>query len=200
MIHFEKIAEGIDVSGVNAELASHPELWDAHTVRKTAPNTPHKQMSDIWVRYNDVSPYEDGTLPWSQFNDEHIPIWYPAWDLLPSLKPIVSDLLKQTEGWMLGGILITKIPPGCGIDPHVDRGWHVETYDKFYLQLQGAPGQVFGCEHRGVVEELEPKTGDIWLFDNRKLHWVRNISDSDRVTCIICIRTNKYDRKKLEDI
>ena len=157
-------------------------------------------MSDIWVRYNDIAPFESGERPWSEFNNEHIPINYPAWDALPSLKPIVDELMESVQGQALGGILITKIPHGCGIDAHADRGWHVETYEKFYLSLNSAHGALFGCEHRGEREELEPKPGDIWLFDNRKLHWVTNGSDQDRITCIICIRTDKFGRKKLEDI
>lgn len=199
MRHFELIRTGVNVSEINAQLAAHPELWDAHRRRKDAPGSPHTGMSDIWVRYNDCTTAQ-ATGDWAGFNDAHVPVWYPAWNALPALKPIVFDLMSRVQGEMIGGVLITRIPPGCGIDPHVDRGWHVEYYEKFYLSLQSAPGAVFGAEHRGEVEELEPVAGDIWLFDNRKNHWVQNNSGQDRVTCIICIRTDKFGRKPLEEI
>lgn len=192
MRHFQLIDEGVYVAPVLRELAEHPELWDQNTQRKIAPGTPHAQMSDIWVRYD--------ALPFGPADKPHVPVNYPAWDALPSLKPIVFDLMARVEGEMLGGVLITKIPPGCGIEPHTDEGWHVEYYEKFYLSLQSTPGAKFGCAHRGDREELEPETGDIWLFDNRKVHWVVNDSDQDRITCIICIRTDKFGRKPLQEI
>ena len=85
---------------------------------------------------------------------------------------------------MLGGVLITRIPPGMGIDPHTDHGWHVEYYDKFYLSLKSAPGATF---HR-ADEVINPKPGDLYHFDNRLEHSVRNDSNQDRITLITCIR------------
>lgn len=189
MKHFTQIASGIDVSGINAALAAHPELWDQFTVRKIAPDSPHTGMSDIWVRYNDVRPYL-GTGNYRDFNDRHVPVWYPAFDLLP-VRDVIFQLMAHVGGEMLGGVLITRIPDGCGIDPHIDSGWHVEYYDKFYLSLQSAPGAEFHCEHEGVHEALSPAPGDIHLFDNKKKHWVTNTSGHDRITMIICIRTQR---------
>lgn len=188
--HFQLIASGVDVSGVNAELDAHPELWDAFTLRKTAPGTPHSRMSDIWVRYNDVQPFLDAG-DFRAFNDRHVPIWYPAWNAMPSLRPIVMGLMAAVQGEMLGGVLITRIPPGEGIAPHVDKGWHVDYYDKFYVSLKAATGAKF--HHEG--EFIEPAVGDIWLIDNRKTHWVTNDSDQDRITLIVCIRTEMFERK-----
>lgn len=187
MQHFQKIAEGIDVAPVMAQLAEHPELWNAHTIRKTAPGTPHSQMSDIFVRYNDVTSFE-AKGDYAGFNDIHVPVWYPSWRALPALRPIVFGLMSFVEGEMLGGVLITRIPPGCGIDRHRDDSWHVRTFEKFYVSVQSAPGAIFGCEHDGVIEELEPKTGECWLFDNKKTHWVENRSNVERITLIVCIR------------
>lgn len=187
MKHFIKIAESIDVAPVLAQLDDHPELWNANTIRKTAPGTPHAQMSDIWVRYNDNRFYE-ARGDYAGFNDMHVPVWYPAWRMLPALKPIVFGLMTALQGEMLGGVLITKIPPGHVIAKHKDDSWHVRTFEKFYVSLQSAPGAIFGCEHDGVREELHPNAGECWLFDNKKTHWVENKSKIDRITLIVCIR------------
>lgn len=191
MKHFLKVMERVDVRSLADQLDLHPELWDQHKIRKEAPGTPHSQMSDIWVRFNDVAPF-DLSGDYSKFSDPHVPVWYPAWDALPALKPIVFDLMAKVRGEMLGGVLITRIPPGAGIDPHRDKSWHVDYFDKFYLSIRSAPGAMFGCEHDGVRELLNPIPGDIWRFDNRKLHWVHNGSTQDRITLIICIRTDRY--------
>lgn len=189
--HFTKIDDGVDVSGVLAELKDHQELWDAHTIRKTAPGTPHSRMSDIWVRYNDVTLFEESGN-YAGFNDEHIPVWYEAWDKLPSLKPIVFNLMAKVWGEMLGGVLITRIPQGMGIDPHKDDSWHVRYFDKFYVSLKSESGAEFICHEDGQREALCPKPGEIWQFDNKKMHSVENNSKADRITLIVCIRNNKY--------
>lgn len=190
--HFLKIRDGVNVETLNAELAARPGMWDINPLRKSLGDKPHARMSDIWVRYNDFAKYNPEKP--AAFNDEHVPVWYPAWDHLAALKPIVHGLMTAVEGEMLGGVLITRIPPGEGIGRHVDRGWHVEYYDKFYVTLKSSPGADFVCEHDGVTERLNPKPGEIWLFDNRKPHWVENNSMEDRVTLIVCIRTEMFGR------
>lgn len=193
MPHFLKISEGIDVSELARQLDENPELWDANTSRKTHAGSPHTQMSDIWVRYNDKRRLDLNNL--AAFNNEHVPVWYPAWEKLTALRPILFDLMAKVQGEMIGGVLITRIPPGMGIAPHVDLGWHVDQYDKFYLSVRSAPGADFICEHDGVTERLNPKPGEIYLFDNRKCHSVENKSDQDRITAIMCIRTEKFGRR-----
>lgn len=192
MKNFQKISENIDVSGLLAELELNPQLWDANNQRKTYQGTPHDRMSDIWVRYNSIEKTGGDLALMSQ---EHVPVWYPAWKALPSLHKIVFDLMTKVEGEMLGGVLITRVPAGLGISPHTDSGWHVEYYDKFYLTLKSSKGACFACDYHGI-EKLEPNPGEIWLFDNRKIHWVENQSPDDRITVIICIRTEKFGRQQ----
>jgi len=186
MKHFEKIASGVPVEELLSQLESHPELWDARPERRIAVDSPHAGMRDIWVRYNDISRLGEN------FNDEHVPVWYPAWKTLPALKPIVMSLMTMVEGEMIGGVLITKIPAGARVEPHIDAGWHVDYYRKFYVSLGNSPGSVFCCEVDGGTETLCPEPGDIWLFDNHKTHWVENNSQKDRITLIICIRTDFF--------
>ena len=187
MSFFRRVAD-CDVSPVVAELDAQPDLWNTITLRRDAPNSPHSEMSDIWVRYNDIRKFTDNYL---RLNDEHVPIWYPAWYRLPSLRPIVFGLMTLVQGEMLGGILITKIPPGKGIARHVDRGWHVDYYDKFYVQLRNAEGASFCFDG----EAHTPKPGEIWMVDNREPHWIENNSSEDRMTLIVCIRTEIFGRK-----
>lgn len=187
MIYFQKMPYQIDVKDLNQQLGEHPELWGQFGWRKAL--DAHRQMTDIWVRYNDISKYEN---PGPEFNDEHVPVWYPAWKALPALKPIILHLMHKEQGEMLGAVLITKIPAGQGIGKHVDTGWHVGYYDKFYISLESAPGATFHCGE----EVINPEVGDCWRFDNRREHWVENNSDQDRVTLIVCIRTEKYKAER----
>jgi hypothetical protein len=186
MKYFTLIREGVDVAPLVAQLQQHPELWDQNRMRKDGSGTPHSGMSDIWVRYNDKTECER-TGDWSTFNHAHDSVWYPAYETLPALRPLIFDLMREVEGERLGGVLITRIPTGRGIAPHVDRGWHVEYYDKYYVSLKSARGASFHCGDEWIC----PRPGDIYRFDNRIEHWVENQSGFDRVTLIVCIRSNR---------
>ncbi|PTB28841.1 hypothetical protein C9I56_11160 [Paraburkholderia caribensis] len=186
MRFFTRLASNINVRPLVERLDAHPELWDQFGFRKNGKGSPHGGMSDIWVRYNDVKPYAERG-DYAGFNDAHVPVWYPAYEVLrDELDEVLFPVMTSVQGEMLGGVLITRIPAGCGIDPHVDTGWHVNYYDKFYLSLRSEPGATFHCGD----EVINPRPGDLYHFDNRREHWVRNDSDGDRMTLIICIRVD----------
>ncbi|MCY1247967.1 hypothetical protein D9M72_613450 [compost metagenome] len=95
--------------------------------------------------------------------------------------------MAAVQGERLGGVLITRIRPGQVCKPHTDPGWHARYYQKFAVQIAAAPGQSFNFEGH----ELVTKPGDIFWFDNSHTHWVTNESDTDRITMIVCIKTEK---------
>lgn len=166
------------------QLEENPCLWNQRPERRDAPNSPHKAMSDIWLRYN--TPEE---IPSGHFHDMHYPVWYPAWPVLTSLHSIVWELMTLTRGEHLGGILITRIPPKGRIEPHVDRSWHVDFFNcKCYLSLKSQPGADFFIGD----EVLNPKAGEVWRIDNRERHWVINDSADERMTLIVCIRSGLF--------
>ena len=121
-----------------------------------------------------------------QDDGSHESIWYPAADLLP-IKELCADLMRFVGGVRLGGVLITRIPAGKQCKPHTDPGWHARYYDKFGLQIAANDKQAFCFDGHRLVT----KPGDIFWFDNSYTHWVENDSDEDRITMIVCIRTER---------
>ncbi|HSB74281.1 MAG TPA: aspartyl/asparaginyl beta-hydroxylase domain-containing protein [Terriglobales bacterium] len=178
----EPVRGGFDVAPLVAEIAAHPEVWNQHKLRTESYGTPHTQVSDIWVRYN----------PWRNFNGDaaafvlepHESEWYPVAESIPAVVRLIDQVMQEVGGKELGGVLITKVPPGGEVAPHIDQGWHSRYYEKFAVQLLGNQDQVFWFEDC----ELRPEPGDLYTFDNSKLHAVYNRSDEDRMTLIICIR------------
>ena len=159
-------------------LAANPHLWDQHTFRTAPEDSPHHGLSDIWVRYADKDTMrEDGS---------HDSIWYPPANVLP-VRDLVFPLMAAVEGTRLGGILITRIKPGQICKPHAYPGWHARYYDKFAVQIEAAPEQAFHFD--GVSTVTKP--GDLYWFDNSHMHWVTNDSQCDRITMIVCIRTER---------
>lgn len=168
---------GVDLVVAAIEECDH---WNRYAPRRE--QYVHSAMSDIWVRYNVWENY-CGDL--AAFNEPHESVWYPVAFELPQIRLLVNDVLAHLPPVELGGVLITKLPPGCNIDPHVDGGWHAEYYrDKYAVQLKGNADQGFYFE--GCSYAAEP--GEVYWFDNQQLHWVRNDSSEDRITMIVCTR------------
>lgn len=185
MRNFMKVCDGINVEPLNLLLKQNPELWNQRTLRKEIKESPHIAMSDIWVRYNDDTEAKK-TGDYSTFHDLHYPIWYPAINALPMVRGIALALMTKMCATHLGGVLITKIPAGGRIDPHVDSNWHAGFYNcKLYVPLQANAQCINRCGDEYVVMNV----GDCWYFNNAIEHEVQNNGSDDRITLIICMRT-----------
>lgn len=181
MPSIQHVTSGFDVAQAVEQIQAHPEVWNTHRERTEAYGTPHNGVSDIWVRYNDWSAY---TGDWHAFHEEHESVWYPVIATLPAVWSLCRKVKRHVGADTLGGVLITKVPPGGRVEPHIDGGWHARHYDKYAVQLQGNQQQAFCFEDA----ELRAEPGDLYTFDNSRLHWVTNDSDSDRMTLIICLK------------
>ena len=169
-----KIGQGIDVRLLALELKRQPELWNQNTERTAPEDSPHHEADDIWVRYaQDVRAISG-----------HESVWYPAWKMLPSLRAIVFGVMSLVQAESLGGVLITRIPPGKQVYPHVDHCWHADYYDKIAVQIESHQQQAFHFDEGA----FSAAPGDIYWFNNHESHWVTNDSPVDRVTLIICVR------------
>lgn len=190
-----RVTDSLNVLDLQKELLANLDEFDRYNQRRVFPNSPHAQMNDIWVRYNDINPFlVKGSL--EGFDAEHDSVWYPVIDKLPSVKKVVFDLMYQVDGERLGGVLITKLPPGGHIARHTDSGWHARYYDKFFVPIQIKEGAIFGFDDG----DIHAKEGEAWWFDNSQPHWVTNNSNCDRIGMIVCIRTEKYKDKNANRI
>lgn len=192
MAQMQKIFEGICVARLLEQLEAHPELWDQHPLRtQLYPDSPHRDAHDIWLRFNAFENY-DSANP-KAFLDEHKSVWYPSINDLPEAKKIIGEIALICGISEIGGCLITRIPAGKRIFPHLDGGWNCCYFlEKYLLLLQSAPGQSFNFEG----ETHEGEAGDLFIFDNRTSHWVDNNSAVDRISLIISGRHESHSIKE----
>lgn len=169
------------------QIAANPDVWNRHRDRLERYGSPHTAVSDIWVRYNDIANLGDDPQPF--FQSEHESVWYPVIDQIPAIQDLCLQLMRDVQGKQLGGVLITRIPPGEQVKPHIDTGWHAGFYEKFAIQLMGNAEQAFHFDGHSLSAE----PGQSYTFDNSQLHWVTNDSDQDRMTLIVCIRRASND-------
>jgi hypothetical protein len=159
-------------------LQANESLWNQHTMRTADETSPHHEVDDIWVRY--------AALEESEAPGPHESRWYGT-PIESLVKDIVYPLMQFVEGDRLGGVLLTRIKAGKQCKPHLDNGWHARYYKKFAVQIQSAPGQRFCFDN----EHLEPMPGEVYMFRNEHTHWVTNDTPHDRITLVVCIKTDK---------
>lgn len=172
-----KIAEGVDVLPVLNALAVNDDLWNENGLRTMHPASPHQSCDDIWCWFNDAD--DPATVP-----DDTRVVPYRGWFALPQLRPIVLDLMRRVEGTHLGRVIITRLPPGGTIPPHIDGGAPATFYTRYQLAVQCRPGAIFASGN----EAIQMAPGEVWLVNNRVEHGVINNSDDDRIVVIIDIR------------
>lgn len=198
---FRRVAGDIDVAPLLAQVDAHPELWNSHAERRAHPASPHRETDDLWLRYRvkrELHRPED-------YRGEHVSVWYhPAIDLLSHAMLITEALAERIGASHIGGVLMTRIPPGCGVYPHDDRGtWHAEHYTtKIWLPLRANPRCINECwdspEPFGFAaldkgqgprhEQVVMRAGEPWTFSNLMRHGVRNCGETERIVLIMCFR------------
>lgn len=183
-MNFKKLDLNFDIAKVQAKLCSTPLLFNFYKQR-TNEQGPHREVEDIWLRANDITKFE--TLEeFANFSDAHDSMWYGAINVLPSLRPVIFDLMRFVEGERLGGVLITKLPPGGKVYAHTDDSWHSRYYDKYLVPINSKDGAIFGFNEG----DIKAKEGEVWWFNNNVEHWVNNDSEEDRIVMIVCIKTS----------
>lgn len=188
MRNFLKLASSINILPLLHSVQRQPELWNENKLRTTHQQSPHTQVDDIWLRFNDTKLYAGKEVSeYAPLMDEHESICYPAWFKLPEAQIIIFDLMRLVNGTRLGRVLITRLSPGKSIAAHVDGGTHAEYYERYHCILQNFPGSNF----RAGNETICMRSGDLYWFDNSKEHEVLNQSQDDRLTLIIDIRCVK---------
>jgi hypothetical protein len=184
MRNFLRLAGNVDVMPLLTALTLQPHLWNQNTLRTDHAMSPHREVEDVWLRFDDLTEYKaSGKI--EHILDDREAVAYTGWQALPQARPIIFALMRQVEGLRLGRVMITKMAPGKRIYPHEDAGAQAAYYDRFHVTLQSFPGVVFCCGE----EQLSPKTGDVFWFDNKKTHAVENNSADDRITMIVDIRS-----------
>lgn len=191
---FHRVVQNLNVDRINRQLEENAHLWNERPFRTGYSTSPFAMTSDIWVRYRPIEELKTA----DDYLQPHQAVFYPTWDILTELKPYVVLFQKLAGARELGGILLTKKPPGSAIPPHSDKGsWHAEYMDaKIWLTLSG-PDE--GCVHTCEDESVVMKPGEAWTFNNLLPHSVSNQSSQDQVTLIVCMRSAGGNFMKLRE-
>lgn len=179
MRNFQLLAQGLDTTPILNALARSPELWNADTIRTRTEGSPHAQVDDILLRFEDTSVVGAG--------ESLLVVNHPAFYMLPCVRPVLFDLMRRVEGEVLGRVVISRLPPGGVIPLHRDLPPHCPFFDRYQVALQADDTTEFLCG----VETITMQSGSVWWFNNGLEHMVSNYGPVDRLALIVDIRTFK---------
>jgi hypothetical protein len=72
---------------------------------------------------------------------------------------------------------LMRLEPGCSVPPHADINYHWVDHVRVHIPIVTDVDVRFSCGDR----ELHMAAGDVWVFDNWRVHAVDNRSTADRV-------------------
>ena len=179
MRHFLCLSVNLDVLPLLYAVSRMPQLWDQHPLRTGFEGSPHAEVSDILLRFQEVPPTREVDV--QAVNADHESVPYAAWWLLPEARPLVFGLMNRVSATRLGRVMLTKLRPGCRIPPHVDSAPHSTYYQRHHVTLYTPPE----CSFRIEDEVLTMRPGECWWVNNALEHEVWNDGDSERIALII---------------
>jgi hypothetical protein len=166
MSNFKLLKSNLDLRELREEL-SRSSLW---VQMDGVPNraTTQANSSRIQLRTN-------VQIPGRHYHEIHESRDLPAWHALAATRAFVVAFAGEVGG-EIGRVRVSKLHAGAAIVPHVDVGAYCAIRDRYHLVIHSPAGTRFTAGEEAVLM----KENELWWFDNKKLHAVRNPGNEDR--------------------
>ena len=175
---FTRIAEGIDVAPLLAELAAAPDMWLVDTSRQRKVRC-QRDTQNIFLRVA-KKPLPPGAR---NANDVHESRIARSAARFPRALEFCRQVAGR-QGGELGRATLVALQPGGWVRPHVDGGAYYRVRDRYHLVLKSAGGSPLTAGGETAVM----REGELWVFDNKAEHDARNRSDEPRIHLIFDVR------------
>jgi quercetin dioxygenase-like cupin family protein len=191
--HFLCITTGLDVLPLLYAVSNQPHLWNQDTIRTQHPGSVHAAASDILLHFQPTATvFVQGTTV-TDVVHECQP--RPAWWALPQAQPLIFGLMARIAGTRLGRVMLTKLPPGGSIPPHVDSASQTDYYRRHHITLC-SPEQ---CLFSVGDEALSLAPGSCFWVNNGVEHAVVNDGPTERISLIVDIHVPTWKEAPHED-
>jgi hypothetical protein len=161
MRNFRLLRSGLNLETIRAELEAS-DLWVDMDGRPNRPQT-HANTDRIQLRTN-------RRIPGKSYHDIHETVDLPAWNVLTRTREFVLGFLCEVGG-ELGHVRVTNLSPHAEIPAHIDVGEYCALRDRYHLVINSKQGTEFTVGD----ETVTMRENELWWFDNKKMHSVRNL-------------------------
>lgn len=111
--------------------------------------------------------------------DVHESRWTTGSQRFPFIRAYLEDTAERLDS-LLSRAKIVCLPAGKRVYPHIDRGEYYRARNRYHLVLKSTAGSWLKTED----EEVRMKEGELWWFDNDRMHEAFNDGDQDRIHMI----------------
>lgn len=183
--HFQRLASGLNVTPLVDAIARQEDLFSEITKRQDYAGSAHADTRSIFLRWC------KGLDVQSAFTE--IPAFdFPAMGKLAEARELIQYTIRRVQAQEFGRALIVALRPGGIIMPHADEGAYADHYERFHIVLKSEPGVLFRCDD----ETVEMKPGELWCFNHKIEHEVRNHSGHERIHLIMDMVAPQFRRER----
>ena len=147
-------------------------------------NLIHKNINVINVRngYLGLEQSKSILLKYNQdFSDGMIPAINPDNQILyKEIEPIIKQVQNRLPPSFCTRALISWLSPDTDVKPHIDPGWVFGIQRRYAWVIKTNADSFFYIENKKYSFEI----GDVWEFDNKKIHSAVNQGTTDRIHLI----------------
>jgi hypothetical protein len=181
MKFFRRVASGIQVAPLLAEIQAQGDAWLANTSRQDKIHV-QRDTNTIFLRGAVKRP----DLHVNE-NQESQPSQISArFPLAMSTMAKIAEMSKSS----LSRATIVRLKPKSRVDQHIDVGSYYLIRNRFHLVLYSPSGSVLISGN----EAVRMQAGELWWFDNKQHHSAYNESEEWRVHYIFDLLPQAYER------
>jgi hypothetical protein len=173
MKSFQLIKSGLNLDAIREELAAS-DLWVDMDKLPNRPRT-HANTDRIQLRTN-------RRVAGKSYHDIHETIDLPAWNILTQTRQFILEFLRELGG-ELGHVRVTDLSAGAEIPAHIDVGEYCAIRDRYHLVINSECGTLFTAGE----ETITMRENELWWFDNKQMHRVKNLNSSPRTHLVFDI-------------
>jgi len=173
MQYFNRLDCSIDPTPFLDEIDAIEGLWQEQTGRQKSTKVQREALA-IPLR---------GLRKSAQGNrarrDVHETRWTTGSKRFPFIRSYLEEITDRLDS-LPSRAKVVCLPAGKRVYPHIDRGEYYRVRNRYHLVLKSSAGSWLKTED----EEVRMKEGELWWFDNDRMHEAFNDGDQDRIHMI----------------
>jgi hypothetical protein len=177
-MNFFRLQSKIDTEPLLKEAIRYPHFWNVNTSRQDTIYV-QRETKTIMLRISTKIP--DGVSIKNHLDSEDGKLY--SW--FPKTKRFMNNFVK-TYGGEFGRVYIVLLPLNKMVYPHIDDGEYYKNSDRFHLILTGK--YMYHIENESQLFE----EGDLWYFDNKKVHYSKTVGEKDRIAIIFDVKNSNW--------
>lgn len=173
MQNFKRLRANIDPKPFLEEIISVDNAWEMSTGRQDRIKVQREAMA-IPLRG-----LRKSMIKGRKRRDVHESRWTNASRRYPRARGFLESFSADVDS-ILSRAKIVLLPAGKRVYPHIDRGEYYRIRNRYHFVLSSNDGSWM----RTGDEEVRMKEGELWWFDNNKVHEAMNDGAHDRIHMI----------------